>query len=101
MQVAAVTGFARSTLFRWETGKGFPCIDDLTTLCDLYEIPVECIKKERGQQTGGERMSEQQKQEAAKIAEAVNALPEQEQDRMLAFMQGVAFAAQRAGAKEE
>lgn len=46
-QVEAATGFARSTLFRWETGKGFPRIDDLTTLCNLYGVPVECIKREQ------------------------------------------------------
>lgn len=44
-QVEAETGFARSTLTRWETGKGFPRIDDLTTLCKLYGVPVEFIKK--------------------------------------------------------
>lgn len=44
-QVEKETGFARSTLTRWENGKGFPRIDDLTTLCNLYGIPVENIKK--------------------------------------------------------
>lgn len=46
-QVEQATGFARSTLFRWETGKGFPRIDDLTTLCELYGVPIECIRKEQ------------------------------------------------------
>ena len=46
-QVEQATGFARSTLFRWETGKGFPRIDDLTTLCELYGMPVEYIRKEQ------------------------------------------------------
>ena len=44
-QVEKETGFARSTLTRWENGRGFPRIDDLTTLCNLYGIPVENIKK--------------------------------------------------------
>ena len=44
-QVEEKTGFARSTLTRWENGKGFPRIDDLTTLCNLYGIPVENIKR--------------------------------------------------------
>lgn len=44
-QVEKATGFARSTLIRWENGKGFPRIDDLTTLCDLYGISVEYIKQ--------------------------------------------------------
>lgn len=44
-QVEQSTGFARSTLYRWENGKGFPRIDDLTTLCNLYGVPVRCIKK--------------------------------------------------------
>lgn len=44
IQVEKATGFARSTLTRWESGKGFPRIDDLTTLCNLYGLPVECIR---------------------------------------------------------
>ena len=40
LQVEKATGFARSTLTRWESGKGFPRIDDLTTLCNLYGLPV-------------------------------------------------------------
>lgn len=44
-QVEKATGFARSTLTRWETGKGFPRSDDLMTLCDLYGVSVENIKK--------------------------------------------------------
>ena len=44
-QVEKATGFARSTLTRWENGKGFPRIDDLTTLCDMYGISVEHIKQ--------------------------------------------------------
>lgn len=44
-QVEAETGFARSTLTRWENGKSSPRMDDLTVLCKLYDIPVECIKK--------------------------------------------------------
>lgn len=44
-QVEKETGFARSTLTRWENGKGFPRIDDLTTLCSLYGIPVDSIRK--------------------------------------------------------
>ncbi len=44
-QVEKQTGFARSTLTRWENGKGFPRIDDLSTLCELYGVSVDCIKK--------------------------------------------------------
>lgn len=44
-QVEAKTGFARSTLTRWERGKGFPRIDDLTKLCELYGLSVDRIKK--------------------------------------------------------
>lgn len=52
-QVECRTGFARSTLTRWESGSGFPRIDDLTKLCQLYGIPVERIKirKERDGRT--------------------------------------------------
>lgn len=46
-EVEKKTGFARSTLVRWENGKGFPRIDDLTTLCELYGVPVDCIKKNK------------------------------------------------------
>lgn len=45
-QVEAMTGIARNTLTRWERGKGFPRIDDLTKLCDLYQVPVELVKRE-------------------------------------------------------
>lgn len=43
-QVEKKTGFARSTLTRWENGKAFPRINDLEVLCKLYEIPTSCIK---------------------------------------------------------
>lgn len=43
-QVEQKTGFARSTLTRWETGKAFPRINDLGKLCELYGVPIECIK---------------------------------------------------------
>lgn len=43
-EVEKRTGYARSTLTRWEGGKCYPRIDDLKVLCELYEIPVECIK---------------------------------------------------------
>lgn len=47
-------------------------------------------------------MSEQQKQDIAKIAEAMNVLPEKEQDRLLDFIQGAAFvAAQQKDGKTE
>lgn len=47
-------------------------------------------------------MSEQQKQDVAKIAEAMNVLPEKEQDRLLDFIQGAAFvAAQQKDCKAE
>ena len=48
-------------------------------------------------------MSEQQKQDVAKIAEAMNVLPEKEQDRLLDFIQGAAFvvAAQQKDGKVE
>lgn len=39
-------------------------------------------------------LTEQNKKDLSDIAEAVNALPEKEQDRMVAFLQGAAFMAQ-------
>ena len=43
-QVKEKTGYARSTLTSWESGKVTPRQDDLKVLCELYKIPVECIK---------------------------------------------------------
>lgn len=44
-QVKAVTGYSRNTLYRWENGIGSPKWRDMQRLCELYGIPVECIKK--------------------------------------------------------
>ena len=44
-QVEAESGISRSTLYRWEHGKGFPRVNDLDKLCRMYGIPMECIKK--------------------------------------------------------
>ncbi|MBQ4565513.1 MAG: helix-turn-helix transcriptional regulator [Oscillospiraceae bacterium] len=44
-QVTEKTGFARSTLVRWESGRGFPRIDDLTVLCTLYGVDVKVINR--------------------------------------------------------
>ena len=47
-------------------------------------------------------MSEQQKQDVAKIAEAMNVPPEKEPDRLRDFIQGAAFvAAQQKDCKAE
>lgn len=43
-QVKEKTGYARSTLVSWESGKVIPRADDLKVLCGLYQIPIECIK---------------------------------------------------------
>lgn len=43
-QVEKTTGIARSTLVRWENGKGFPRTDDLAILCELYGIPADSVK---------------------------------------------------------
>ena len=45
-------------------------------------------------------LTEQNKKDLSDIAEAVNALPEKEQDRMVAFLQGAAFMAQAGNEKE-
>lgn len=44
-QVVAETGISRSTLHRWENGKGSPRLLDLQRLCELYGIAIDCIKK--------------------------------------------------------
>ena len=43
-QVEKETGYARSTLTSWESGKTFPRADVLEVLCKLYDIPVGNIK---------------------------------------------------------
>lgn len=44
-QVEQRAGFARSTLTRWESGKGFPRLDDLIALCELYGVRPEDIRR--------------------------------------------------------
>lgn len=44
-QVVAETGISRSTLHRWENGKGSPRLPGLQRLCELYGVPIGCIKK--------------------------------------------------------
>lgn len=43
-EVELTTGISRSTLYRWEHGKGHPKTNDLHILCELYGIPIWCIK---------------------------------------------------------
>lgn len=43
-QVTNITGYARSTLTSWESGKTVPRADVLEALCELYKIPVDSIK---------------------------------------------------------
>lgn len=43
-QVHDATGFARSTLTRWENGISMPTIGDLIILCNLYRVSVEQIE---------------------------------------------------------
>lgn len=44
---------------------------------------------------GGDRMSEQEKRTAEKLADALNALPEDKKDRLLAYAEGMAAMADR------
>lgn len=43
-QVEEKTGFARSTLTRWERGKASPRMCNLEILCKLYGVPTGCIR---------------------------------------------------------
>lgn len=43
-QVHEATGFARSTLTRWEKGIAMPSIGALIILCNLYGVSVGQIK---------------------------------------------------------
>lgn len=43
-QVQQTTGFARSTLRRWEQGKTSPKASELAMLCDLYGVEIGQIK---------------------------------------------------------
>lgn len=43
-QVKAETGYSRNTLYLWESGKCSPKAKDLKRLCELYGVPMDCIK---------------------------------------------------------
>lgn len=43
-QVFEKTGYARSTLTRWEKGETMPRVSDLAILCALYGVSMDCIK---------------------------------------------------------
>ena len=43
-QVKEKLGYSRNSLHRLEKGIGSPKFNDLTKLCDLYGVPVGCIK---------------------------------------------------------
>ena len=45
-QVHEQLGISRSTLHRIESGKSSPKYKVLRALCELYGVPVECLKKE-------------------------------------------------------
>lgn len=42
--VESGTGYSRTTLTRWESGKASPKFKDLVRLCAFYGIPIELIK---------------------------------------------------------
>lgn len=42
--VSIVTGFARSTLTRWENGQTVPKKEDLQRLCELYRVSPADIR---------------------------------------------------------
>lgn len=44
-QVEASSGISRSSLYRWESGKGYPNLKNLVKLCELYEVPVEWFRE--------------------------------------------------------
>lgn len=43
-QVHEATGFARSTLTRWEKGISSPKFNALSVLCKLYGVAVDCVE---------------------------------------------------------
>lgn len=43
-QVKEKLGYSRNSLHRWEKGIGSPKFNVLAKLCELYGVPVECIK---------------------------------------------------------
>lgn len=42
-QVAEKLHVTRQTISRWETGKGYPDLDNLANLADLYNVPYEIL----------------------------------------------------------
>ena len=43
-QVAEALGVAISTVRNWETGKFTPKLKQAYALCELYGVPLDCIK---------------------------------------------------------
>lgn len=46
-QVCEKTGYARSTLYRWEHGMNSPKHKDLGVLCELYKVSIGCIEQQK------------------------------------------------------
>ena len=42
-QLAERIGVSRSTVAKWESGKGIPKIDNLVTLCDVFDVTMDSL----------------------------------------------------------
>ena len=43
-EAAKKLGIANNTLIKWEKGEEFPKINQMRDLCNLYEVPADCLK---------------------------------------------------------
>lgn len=42
-QLAERLGVARSTVAKWESGKGVPKIENLIVMCDVFEVTIDDV----------------------------------------------------------
>lgn len=42
-QLAEKIGVSRSTVAKWESGKGIPKIENLVVLCDIFQVSIDSI----------------------------------------------------------
>lgn len=46
-QLAEKLGVSRSTVAKWESGKGVPKIENLVVLCDLFQVTLDSMIRNR------------------------------------------------------
>lgn len=43
LEAAKRLGVCKSTIMNWESGKSSPTADNLKALCEVYQMPYDCI----------------------------------------------------------